>query len=202
MCQHLPVLVLAVTLVLELVLGIGEDTAMASVALVLSWAFLRFWQPRGESRGDWRDEFAFAAMFPEAMRPPVEALSRVVYSVLGGLWFFKEPAVPPPPLPTGVQHHTDVEAAAAPKVVDPVAERRRQRALKALNSRMASMETRVSGRSASTKAAAPAPAVAAAATAAPAAAPAPASAPAPAPSQSPTAPASTNGQDGSAATQS
>lgn len=133
-----PSLVLAVTLVVELLLGLGEDTAFVCVSLVLSWCYLRFWQPRGPSRGDWREEFAFAHMFAEAFRPPVEAVGRVVYSLLGRLWFFREPAVPPPPLPTGV-HHQDVEAPEAPLVVDPVAERRRARALKALNSRMASM---------------------------------------------------------------
>lgn len=104
--QHLPVAIVASTLVLEFVFGVAEDASFAVLALPVSWAYLRFARPRVIDddadltlpwRGDWRDEFAFPMLFPAALRPPVSAVSAIVAQTVGKLSLFDVPGPPETP---------------------------------------------------------------------------------------------------------
>ena len=66
--QHVPMAVVYAVLLMEHTLGMSADSKFAVISVVFSWMYLRFWDPFGDTRGDWRAEFAFRAMFPEPLR--------------------------------------------------------------------------------------------------------------------------------------
>ncbi|CAI7905561.1 unnamed protein product, partial [Closterium sp. NIES-54] len=51
-----------------------------------SWAYLRFFQPKGDSglKGDPTDDFAFETFFPEALRPVVGTVATILGRLLCG----------------------------------------------------------------------------------------------------------------------
>ncbi|KKY21416.1 putative rhomboid family protein [Phaeomoniella chlamydospora] len=90
--KHFP----AVFLVLNAVSGLiaGTDTAaiLSWVGLLTSWTYLRFYKRQpdlsgtstgGEGlRGDASETFSFATFFPDAIQPPIAAVTDQVYNVL------------------------------------------------------------------------------------------------------------------------
>jgi membrane associated rhomboid family serine protease len=105
------------------------------------WIYLRFYQPRTDGRrGDLGDNFAFATFFPEMLQKPVSHLSEVLYSV-----FVKVKICP-----KWVRSY-DISSSSAVTIklpgVDSVdAERRKQKALKALNERLSKVESPTSAK--------------------------------------------------------
>nr|XP_058944593.1 transmembrane protein 115-like [Pocillopora verrucosa] len=102
---------------------------------IIGWVYLRFYQPRGKGvKGDLSESFSFASFFPEAAQPPVKTISTIVFNTLIGLKVCHKPI-----------RTYDVGAPSAITIslpgMDPAdAERRRQKALKALNERLQKLE--------------------------------------------------------------
>ncbi|CAB3991222.1 transmembrane 115-like [Paramuricea clavata] len=103
--------------------------------VILGWIYLRFYQQKGKgAKGDLRDGFAFSTFFPEPLQAPVSTVSNLVFN-----WLIKFNICSKP-----IRTY-DVGAPSAITIslpgMDPAdAERRRQKALKALDERMSKLE--------------------------------------------------------------
>jgi len=134
--KHIPSIVVLVYSIL-CILGILPIVllVMALSGTLIGWVYLRFYQPRGKGvKGDLSDGFSFASFFPEAAQSPVNALSTIVFNILIRLKVCHKPV-----------RTYDVGAPSAITIslpgMDPAdAERRRQKALKALNERLQKLE--------------------------------------------------------------
>ncbi|XP_065916649.1 transmembrane protein 115-like [Dysidea avara] len=131
--KDLPILLLLVFVTLT-VLGILSSSyvIMSSTYIVVSWVFLRFYQTKSDgSRGDMADSFSFASFFPEAVQPLVSVASGSVFHLL----------VMTSICPEAVRTY-DVGASSSaititlPGTLPADAQRRKQRAIKALNERL------------------------------------------------------------------
>ena len=78
--QHLPLLVLLLSLTVELVLFDTGSFSFGFVGLMSSWIYLRWFQERpGNVTGDPSDEFKFSTFFPEQMQyVPASTMKSVV----------------------------------------------------------------------------------------------------------------------------
>lgn len=110
--------------------AVGSTTAGTFVHALTSfqtaYIYLRYFRQCDEERGDRSDEFAYHTFYPEFLHPVVSPIARVAYLPFRHLLepsnAVKKPAMSPAPVPTSA---------------DPMeAERRRQRALRALNERL------------------------------------------------------------------
>lgn len=103
--------------------------------LLYSWIYLRFFQVRsGNSKGDFSEGFAFATFFPEMLQTPVSIVCNLIYNIL-------RLCCPCFRSSEGQrQVHTFIDPSAV-SLADPAdAERRRQRALRALDTRIAQIK--------------------------------------------------------------
>jgi hypothetical protein len=151
LAPHAPALQLAASAALLVVAHAGppDELLFAVHGLFVGWLYLRYYQPQPSGAwGDASDAFAFAALFPPAVQPPLRALGRVTFGVASACgccplsgW------APPIDEGAGAALLNDVElgllgsapAPAPPAVTthDPeVAERRRQRARALLEERL------------------------------------------------------------------
>lgn len=128
--KHLPLIAFAVLSIASAarLVSVGEFVFMSS-GFAFGWLYLRFFQKREQGRGDPSESFAFQTFFPEPVASVVGVVSAVVFAI------FK-------PILAGVQDGSGKAVSGnAPSLqqssADPVdAERRRQRALRALDERM------------------------------------------------------------------
>ncbi|CAK9295496.1 unnamed protein product [Gordionus sp. m RMFG-2023] len=150
---HLPLLLLCITLLLKLAgvfryrTGLDEKDGgailvryetcpypcMFGVGLLISWIYLRFWQKHGNgTRGDSEEAFSFASFFPTFIQPPIVIFSNLIYGLFVKLRLCKKINV--------IRKINDASSASIvinlPGIDTHDAERRRLKALKALNERM------------------------------------------------------------------
>lgn len=101
----------------------------------VGWIYLRYYQPHGKGiRGDMAESFEAASLFPPILRPPVRVLSTALFKVLVSFGVCKNPV-----------RTYDVGAPSSITIslpgTDPAdAERRRKKALRALNERLVQMQ--------------------------------------------------------------
>lgn len=100
----------------------------AALCFQIAWVYLRFYRRAETERGDASDGFAYATLFPSPVRPVVEVISNTAFAVFKPVLLASQTATSQKPelmqSVTG-DRGTSVEA-----------ERRRQRALKALDERL------------------------------------------------------------------
>lgn len=138
--KHVPSIVVLVYCVL-CVTGLLPSVllVMALSGTLIGWVYLRFYQPRCKGvKGDLSDSFSCASFFPETIQSPVNTLSTIMFNLLVRLKVCHKPV-----------RTYDVGAPSAITIslpgMDPVdAERRRQKALKALNERLQKLEQNTS----------------------------------------------------------
>ena len=158
---HVVVLQLCASLAVLALLRAGppDEFLLALNGTVVAWVYLRFYQPRpGGAAGDSSSSFAFAALFPGPVQPPLRILGRVCFGVASSVscgcfpplgWDAPVPTHPAVSWMGGVGAGVPmtgaslVSAAAAPPPLptvttdDPeVAERRRARARALLEERL------------------------------------------------------------------
>eukprot|EP00794_Sanderia_malayensis_P015685 gene15685-17267_t len=99
--------------------------------IIIGWVYLRFYQPRGKGiKGDMNEHFLLATFFPAPMRPPVNRISQLIFNILLKIGLCKAPV-----------RTYDVGAPSSITISLPGsspsdAERRRRKALRALNERL------------------------------------------------------------------
>ncbi|XP_075236672.1 transmembrane protein 115 [Lycorma delicatula] len=135
--RNIPLCLLTISFILWLIgLSEGTNPTMFLSGLLVSWMYLRFFQPHSNgSKGDMADSFTFASFFPNVLQPPIGIMSNTIYSMM---------------VRAGLCRKTvrKFDLAAAPGGVtitlpgnDPQdMERRRQLALKALSERLSKAE--------------------------------------------------------------
>ena len=110
----------------------GSTFILAAWGQIVSFAYLRFFQPRGSGKGDASDAFVFPDMFPRAVQPVMARGGKVLFRALQGLKL----------CPSKAQRAT---ASALPVVMPGVApqdaERRRQKALRDLDNRLSGISS-------------------------------------------------------------
>ncbi|KAL5484584.1 hypothetical protein EMCRGX_G021110 [Ephydatia muelleri] len=134
--KHVPLLVVLTYLLLSLCKVVSPTVCWLSLSGTLTaWTYLRFFQPREQGgRGDMTEEFAFATLLPEIVQPPVAAFSHALYNVL----------VATKLCPKAAQMYSMDEPSSIkitlPGMNPADAQRRQQRALKALDERLSKTE--------------------------------------------------------------
>jgi len=126
--KHYPSLLVVLHVIL-LVIGVHSFSSLYSIiGVYISWIYLRWFQRKGDGIvGDPSNEFAFASFFPEMTQPAIVKVTDIICFC----------SRRPPSLPkiTGSSFQGSVHQ------VDPkVAERRRQKALQELETRMNEMK--------------------------------------------------------------
>jgi len=117
-----------------LLLGISSHSfSFTFFGVIVSWTYLRFFQKKGNATGDMSDSFSFASFFPDIMQPSVTIISNIIYKVFllcRCCTTSSSTQVPSTPSESVLPTH------------EPTAdsERRRLRALKALDQRMQQMK--------------------------------------------------------------
>jgi len=130
--QQLPFVTVVLFILLSL-LGVFQYTQIVMVVcgIAVGWTYLRFYQPHGRnSRGDMNEMFEAATLFPPIVRPVVSLVSTVVFKFAVSVGLCKLPV-----------RTYDVGAPSSITISlpgsDPAdAERRRKKALRALNERL------------------------------------------------------------------
>jgi len=121
-CKHFPAIVLFFNLVFVLV-GLPSGSLPYSLfGIFISWIYLRFYQVKDSSKGDRNESFSFASFFPEPLQPTMTIISNVLFNILKLVRLCKDSG--------NVGGETSTEGG------DSVSERRRARALRALDHRM------------------------------------------------------------------
>lgn len=213
--RHVPAVLALLAGVLHLV-GLPErESSNVVFGLYFGWVYLRFFAEGDDGVvGDMRDEFALHSFFPGPLRVVVMIVGAIAYKITSQCGLFKAAArgaaMKLPTTATSSRTYPEQYSVPFTPVTDPVAERRRALAIKAIDAKLAKLSRSFPdkkaaaavpgddgggagggvGDGAAAAAAAPpslaaVPAPAPAAVAAPAAAPAPAAA-APAPADAPT----------------
>ncbi|XP_062515786.1 transmembrane protein 115-like isoform X2 [Corticium candelabrum] len=135
--QMLPIVIVAISTAASLY-GVTSVAFVPLVGwgIVVSWIYLRFYQKRrhSDSRGDHSDTFAFATFFPEPLQPAVNSMSSPVYNLLSRTKLC--------PKRTRTVDITALSSVTInlPGVDKADAERRKQKALKALDERLSRAE--------------------------------------------------------------
>ncbi|CAG0913414.1 unnamed protein product [Notodromas monacha] len=135
--RNVPLGLLIIAIILY-VLGLVEGTypVMFGFGLVSSWIYLRFYQHHSNgTKGDMAENFAFATFFPNVIQPPVAVFCRLVFDALVRIKVCGKPV-----------RRYDVAGPSSITITLPGmdtqdAERRRQKALKALNERLGRVES-------------------------------------------------------------
>lgn len=164
--HNLPVLIVAVQLFLCAVYldFLATDLPFTVIALFFSWSYLRFYYKFGESElwGDKADDFSFVTMFPERLHIVVVPFTTAFYNIVALIGLFP----PLDPVERKTYHHlrsiSDANPSASntnssvsqlgstdsgfntavvdsPAKTDLVAERRRAKAMKLLDAKMAEL---------------------------------------------------------------
>uniref|UniRef100_A0A1A9W5H8 Peptidase S54 rhomboid domain-containing protein n=1 Tax=Glossina brevipalpis TaxID=37001 RepID=A0A1A9W5H8_9MUSC len=135
--RNVPLTVLILSIIFWLInLLDGTYPAMFASGLLVSWAYLRFYQRHPNGRGDSSDSFTFASFFPNVMQPVISVLVNPIYMCCLKMSIVKPPA---PPRITSAASLTSISISMPG---DPhEIERRRQIALKALSERLKSTES-------------------------------------------------------------
>lgn len=122
-------------------LGLKEftkDLSFSVIALFFSWSYLRFfYKYKDLEYGDKSDEFTFVGMFPESLHIVLIPFTTAFYNIIALLGIF--PVLEPLP-EKKLPHHLydDANQLATPSVKeDIVAERRRAKAMKLLDAKLA-----------------------------------------------------------------
>jgi membrane associated rhomboid family serine protease len=130
--QQLPFITIVLFILLSLI-GVFQYTQIVMVVcgIAVGWTYLRFYQPHGRnSRGDMNEMFEAATLFPPIVRPLVGLVSTVLFKFAVSVGLCKLPV-----------RTYDVGAPSSITIslpgTDPAdAERRRKKALRALNERL------------------------------------------------------------------
>lgn len=136
--KFFPLLIVATTLALAAV-GLPPYTVPHTVfGLLAAWTYLRLLQRRGDLVGDAAESFAFVTLFPEPVQPVLAPLFALLHLLCAPLLACCGVARPTGRAEPNSNVNVSGPAALLP-VHDPDAERRRQRALQALDARMAEL---------------------------------------------------------------
>ncbi|XP_078595611.1 transmembrane protein 115-like [Branchiostoma floridae x Branchiostoma japonicum] len=134
--KHIPLLLLVGSILLKVAtLTTGTYPVMTGMGILSSWIYLRFYQRHGnQGKGDMGDVFTFATFFPEPVQAPIAILANMVYSGLVKIKVCKKTV-----------KRYDVGAPSSITIslpgTDPAdAERRRKKALQALNERLSKVQ--------------------------------------------------------------
>jgi len=108
----------------------GSTVALSLNGILVAWVYLRFYQSHSKGRGDQASHFAFKTFFPKPVQGPVGVLSNALYKVLLALKICRK-----------TSYRYDVGAPSKFTItlsgVDALdAERRRNKAIKALDERL------------------------------------------------------------------
>eukprot|EP00598_Pedospumella_elongata_P001730 CAMPEP_0184970422 /NCGR_PEP_ID=MMETSP1098-20130426/2924_1 /TAXON_ID=89044 /ORGANISM="Spumella elongata, Strain CCAP 955/1" /LENGTH=237 /DNA_ID=CAMNT_0027492365 /DNA_START=398 /DNA_END=1111 /DNA_ORIENTATION=- len=162
--HHLPVVLYLIQLALYLVFGrlIIADMSFSAISLLFSWSYLRFYYKHSNSEvmGDKSEDFSFVGMFPEALHIVLIPFTTAFYNIMALLGIF--PALEA--TEKKAYHHLrnnaiansslgsaeaglggnagssqGVETSGPAKAADVVADRRRAKALKLLDAKMAEL---------------------------------------------------------------
>jgi hypothetical protein len=124
-------------------LAVGGAVSLGVLVFTLAgfqfgWLYLRFFQRREVGQGDPSDAFAFCTFFPEPIAPFVSVASAVAFAVF-------RPALVSGGAKTSASASALEKAALPVSSADPIdAERRRQRALRALDERLGASKSEAS----------------------------------------------------------
>lgn len=150
--NNLPLLMVILQLLLWFV-GLkvfALDLPFTIMALFFSWSYLRFFYKFEENSnlGEKMDEFSFVNMFPETFHPIALPLTIAFYNIFALIGIFPELEVVEK---KALQHHLryndpkDVESPLLPAKQDAVLERRRAKAMKLLDAKMAELSKEPEG---------------------------------------------------------
>ena len=168
--DSLPLIVLLVSALSQFTLRVSTDFIPTALTILFVWAYLRFSYVYGVgSVGDTRDEFEFLVLVHPsplriALRPLIKLVSaaclkRSCFSDVTGDGLASLPLAAAPgsayanfggvgtgrPIEAGVPGGATAGVGGAGAVADPVAERRRERALRALDKKLAELRTNMVG---------------------------------------------------------
>ena len=150
--NNLPVLVVAAQMLLWLVglRWLALDLPFTIVAILVSWSYLRFFyrfDGGAPLPGDRSDEFSFVVMFPEALHLVVVPMTTAFYNIFAMIGLF--PELEQQQERFKIQHHlrSRVEDPSSPLAApaDLVQERRRAKAMKLLDAKMAELSSGTDG---------------------------------------------------------
>jgi hypothetical protein len=116
------------------------DLAFAAGGLVFGWVYLRYFQKREVGHGDLSESFAFQSFFPEPVAPFAGVISAIFFLVCKPVLLSMqgESVKSNPSVPRLLEQHAPHSSA------DPIdVERRRQRALRALDERISSSKAEI-----------------------------------------------------------
>lgn len=148
--QNLPLLVVVGQMLLWVVglRHLALDLPFTIVSLFFSWSYLRFYYryEEGGQLGDKSDEFAFVSMFPEALHMVVVPLTTAFYNLVALVGIFPELEQVEKKLQHHLRYDDSIKSGAVPESPllaplrqDLVQERRRAKALKLLDAKMAEL---------------------------------------------------------------
>ena len=130
--KNLPFCYFSIMLIIFL-LGFNKGFLMMLFSYLLSWIYLRYFQTKGENRGDDSESFVFSSLFPSFLKPILNPIFSIAFFLCGR--FF--------PKPTGSNQTFNDESFV---VIDDDEEskertkRHRARAVDVLNERLALLE--------------------------------------------------------------
>mmetsp|Transcript_599 Transcript_599/g.1008 ORF Transcript_599/g.1008 Transcript_599/m.1008 type:complete len:326 (-) Transcript_599:57-1034(-) len=137
--KYVPVLFVLLSLLLSLIGGALQEVAYSFYGLIFGWMYLRFFKDNGDgTHGDSSPTFSFASFFPDVLSPVCSPVGHVFYMICCRWW--RGPAEGRGSGGLGAYHNVGSRlggsAASLPGSNPQDAERRRQKALQALNSRL------------------------------------------------------------------
>jgi len=124
--RHLPGIFLLTNVVFFLLRFPSESFPFAMFGLWFSWVYLRFYQKKSEVIGDRNESFSFASFFPDPLHKPIGIISTIIWTT----WKLCCRCCIP-----GVTQTTSTTDSSS-TIDDPDTERRRAKALRALDQRM------------------------------------------------------------------
>jgi len=135
--DQVPLLIVLVSTILWLLHGVPiHFLIMLSFGIIISWTYLRFFQPhQNGTKGDMSTSFSFASFFPSIIAPIIGVVANTIFEL-----FVKIKLCKPFVKKYNVASPSSITITIpGPEAAD--ADRRRQKALKALNDRMKVKET-------------------------------------------------------------
>lgn len=137
--KNLPLLY-SIILILFKILGLipGAPVCLSLLGMLVAWVYLRFYQSHNKGRGDQAAHFAFKTFFPKLLQGPVGVMSNAIYQLLLTLRICRK-----------TSYRYDVGAPSKFTItlsgVDAFdAERRRNKAIKALDERLQKQDRLIS----------------------------------------------------------
>jgi len=78
--KYIPSCLFAISFILTL---LGFSSSFTLFGITNAWIYLRFFQKRVDgSKGDLSENFSFASFFPESLQPPARVFGTIVYNIL------------------------------------------------------------------------------------------------------------------------